>query len=87
MDVNCEALCNCYFVDFWKSSKGGDSEVSSSKCPFLNFLNIMFEKKHTLNPEITLLYQFHAQKALLKGPKICNKTFLIENAPPPLELL
>ena len=47
----------------------------------LIFLNTMVEK-HTLNPEITLLYQFHAQKALLKVPKICNINFLIENDPP-----
>ena len=32
-------------------------------------------KKHTLNPEITLLYQFHAQKALFKVSKICNINF------------
>ena len=46
--------------------------------------------KHTLNPEITLLYQFHAQKALFKVPKICNINFGIENDSPlpfaPLEL-
>ena len=29
-------------------------------------------KKHTLNPEITLLYQTHAQNALFEVPKICN---------------
>ena len=40
-------------------------------------------KKHTLNPEITLLfYQFHAQKALFKVSKICNINFWIENDPP-----
>ena len=38
-------------------------------------------KKHTLNPEITLLYQFHAQKALFKVPKICNIIFWMENDP------
>ena len=44
-------------------------------------------KKHTLNPEITLLYQCHAQKALFKVPKICKINFWIENDPtPPLEL-
>ena len=42
-------------------------------------------KKHTLNPEITVLYHFHAQKALFKVPKICNINFWIENdASPPL---
>ena len=29
-------------------------------------------------------YQFHAQKALFKVPKICNINFWIENDPPPL---
>ena len=40
------------------------------------------KKKHTLNPEIAFLYQFHAQKALFKVPKICNINFWIENDPP-----
>ena len=44
----------------------------------LTFLNTIVEK-HTLNPEITILYQFHDQKALLKVPKICNINFWIEN--------
>ena len=40
-----------------------------------------------MNPEITILYQFHYQKALFKGPKTCNINFWIENDPPlPLEL-
>ena len=34
------------------------------------------------NPEITLLYQFHAQKALFVIPKNCNVNFWIENDPP-----
>ena len=34
-----------------------------------------------LNPDITLLNQFHVQKALLKVPKICNINFWIENEP------
>ena len=38
---------------------------------------------YTLNPEITILYQFHDQKALFKVPKICNINFWIETAPPP----
>ena len=38
------------------------------------------------NPEMTLLYLFHAQKALFKVPKICDTNFWIENDPPlPLE--
>ena len=45
-------------------------------------LNTIVEK-YTLNPEITLLNQFHAQKVLFKVPKICNIIFWIENAPPP----
>ena len=43
-------------------------------------------KKHTLNPEITLLYQFHAQKVLFKVSKICNIDFWIKNDTPPLPL-
>ena len=34
----------------------------------------------TLN--LLFLYQFHAQKALFKVPKICNINFWIENDPP-----
>ena len=40
-------------------------------------------KKHTLNPEITILYQFHDKKNLFKVPKIGNINFWIENDPPP----
>ena len=40
-------------------------------------------KKYTLDPEVTLLYQFHAQKALFNVPKICNTNFWIKNDPPP----
>ena len=50
-----------------------------------NFLPIdLTEFGDTLNPEITILYQFHDQKALFKVPKICNINFWIENDPPPL---
>ena len=55
-------------------------------CLVLIFLNTVVEK-HTLSPEITILYQFHDQKALFKVPKICNINFWIENDPtPPLAL-
>ena len=48
---------------------------------------IFREKTHTLNPEITILYQFHNQKALSKVPRVCNINFWIENDPPtPLAL-
>ena len=47
------------------------------------FSSIQLLKKHTLNPEMTLLYQSHAQKALFKASKICNINFWIENDPPP----
>ena len=60
--------------------------MTTKVCLVLIFLNTIVEK-NTLNPEITILYQFHAQKALLKVPKICNVNFWIENdPPPPLEL-
>ena len=56
-------------------------------CLVLIFLNTIVEKKHTLNLEITILYQFHDQKALFKVPKICSIIFWIENDPNPLTLL
>ena len=62
--------------------KGG-SEVPSSEGVLFWFFSIQLSKKHTLNPEIALLYQFHDQKALFKVPKICNISFWIENDPPP----
>ena len=39
-----------------------------------------------MNPKITLLYQFHAQKALFKVPKTYNINFWIEMtlASPPI---
>ena len=46
----------------------------------LTFLNTIVEK-HTLNPEIILLFQCRAQK-LFKVPKICNINLWIENDPP-----
>ena len=55
-------------------------------CRVLIFLNKIVEKKHILNPEINLLYQFHAQKALFTVPKNCKINIWIENAPPPFEL-
>ena len=56
--------------------------MPSSKCVLFWFFSIHLLKKHTLNAEITLLYQFHAQKALLTVSKICNIIFGIENNPP-----
>ena len=44
------------------------------------FLKTIVEK-HTLNPEITLLNEFHAQKAVFKVVKICDINFWIENYP------
>ena len=44
------------------------------------------KEDRALNPEIATLYQFHAQKALFKIPKICNINFLIENDSHPLEV-
>ena len=54
-------------------------------CLALIFLNTIVEK-HTLNPEITLLNQFPARKALFKVPKTCNINFWIESNPPPTPL-
>ena len=49
--------------------------MPSSKCVLFWFFSIQLLIKHTLNPKITLLYQFHAQKALFKVPKICYINF------------
>ena len=49
----------------------------------IDIVEIQLLKKHTLNPEITILYQFHDKKALFKIPKICNIDFWIENDLPP----
>ena len=64
-----------------------EEESSSKRCLALIF-SMQLLKKHTLSPEIALLNQFHAQKALSKPPKICKINFWIENdpSPPPLEL-
>ena len=43
-------------------------------CLVLIFLNSIVEKTY---PEITLLYQLHALKALFKVPKICNKLNIV----------
>ena len=73
-------------MNFWESSKGrgGFRSALFKVCLVLIFLNRIVEK-HTLNPEITLWDQFHAHKALLKVPKICNINFWIENDPPPFD--
>ena len=48
----------------------------------LIFPNTIVEK-HTLNTEVTILYQFHDQKALLKFPKSATLTFGLKMTPPP----
>ena len=50
----------------------------SSKCVLFWFFSIQLLKKYTLNPEITLLYQFRAQKAVFKVPK--GSPYLYSNA-------
>ena len=56
----------------------------SSKCVLFWFFSIQLLKKHTQNPEITILYQFHAQKVLFKAPKMYNIKFLDWKWPLPL---
>ena len=46
-------------------TQGGKGQIVSVD------INTIVEK-HTLNPEITRLCQFHAQKALFKVPKFCK---------------
>ena len=63
-------LC-CIWLLICKEVWGPDSMnymhmISRDRC---NTILIQYNTKHTLNPEITLLYQFHAQKTCLKSPK------------------
>ena len=48
--------------------------------------SVQLLKKQTLDPEITLIYQFHGQKALFKVSKICSTNFWIGNSPSPFPL-
>ena len=50
------------------------TKVFIKVCLVLIFLNSIVEKTY---PEITLLYQLDAQKALFKVPKICNKLNIV----------
>ena len=50
-------------------------------------INTIVEKTYPEPWSYSSFYQFHAQQALFKVPKICNINFWIGNAPPPpLEL-
>ena len=49
---------------------------------WLHISSIQLLKKHTLNPELTLLHQYHAQKALFKCQNLWHK-FLDWKCPPP----
>ena len=75
-------------INFRKiSNGGGDSEVPSLKCVFFLLFSIqLLKRKHTLNPEMTFLYQFHAQKALFKVPNLLYKFLDWKCLPPPLEV-
>ena len=82
-------LWQCFIMDMVAQMQGG-KRANSKKCMQM----ISTERNHsdfsqhncwknipwTLN--LLFLYQFHAQKALFKVPKICNINFWIENAPP-----
>ena len=64
-------------MNFRNISKGGGGYlgVPSWKC-------VLFWLINTLNPEMTLLYQFHAQKSLFKDPKSATKFFGLKMTPP-----
>ena len=57
----------------------GGSEVPSSKCVLFWFVLIHCWKTY---PEMALLYQFHAQKALLKDPNFAIQISGLEMTPP-----
>ena len=57
----------------------------SSKCVLFWFFSIKLLKKQTLNPEITILYQFHdKKKTCLKFPKSATLIFGLKMNPHPL---
>ena len=47
-------------------------------------INTIVKKTYPEPWKYSSFYQFHAQKALFKVPKICNINFWVENDPPPL---
>ena len=71
-------------MDMVAFMQGGIGQIVSINISQYQLTSIQLLKKHTLNPEITLLYQFHAQKALFQVPKICYIKFWIETDTPPL---
>ena len=66
----CNFLYNGFGCIYARRQWGPDSmkcmHMPSSKCVLFWFFSIQLLKKHTLNPEMTLLCQIHAQKALFK---------------------
>ena len=65
---------------FWYTvlQSGMTTRALLNLCLVLIFLNSIVHKTHTLNPEVALLYQFHAEK-----PEVCSvMNFRIDNDPP-----
>ena len=50
------------YEEVWWTDSMKCSSHMSEKCVLFWFFSIQLIKKHTLNPEITILYQFHDQK-------------------------
>ena len=46
-------------------------------------INTIVEKTYSEPSNYSSFYQFHAQNAFFKLPKICNINFWTENDPPP----
>ena len=69
--------CNFFIMNMVAFMQGGIGHIVSVN------INTIVEKTYPEPWNYSSFYQFHAQKALFKVPKICNINFWIENAPPP----
>ena len=73
--------CKFFIMNMVAFMQGGIGHIVSVN------INTIVEKTYPEPWSYSSFYQFHAQQALFKVPKICNINFWIGNAPPPpLEL-
>ena len=70
--------------EVWEPDSKKCMHMPSSMCVLIWFFSIQFMKIIPWTLNLVFLYQFHAQKAVFKVPKICLIDFWIENDPPSL---
>ena len=68
--------CKFFIMNMVAFMQGGIGHIVSVN------INTIVEKTYPEPWSYSSFYQFHAQKALFKVPKICNINFWIENPPP-----